>query len=747
MADYVSPEARRRIATGLMAAQYAENPPTAPMGYDWNAAPLSPSLMNFAAQRGQPGVIQKTLGLIPGFDQDGKRGAQSWGNALMSTVQFPIDAVAGMGQAITAPARAYRGEFDPTSEEGVGEALNVAGNAMMGGLAAPKPRNVVGSAGGDLRGAALGAIPDTPGIRPYPAEATSGIYGASGLPGGFGAPNPMLADRPASGRPVPVLSRPGHLQGPAPHMTIADDLLPSASYAPWTVEGYNVDPTKIAGTRADLQQAFVDGGLPGDWFVHGRAKRGDLDTGGLLQGTQSPDTAMQYAGRNGGSIWAMRPAPDSTVLNFTSTSTPDIRNVTAAALRDDRKGVLPFSDDLANIPPAARSEAIRESFAPRDIVNSAQAFDNQNWTDWLHQTRKPDFVRTPDGGVAYGPDGVEAIRLFANGGRPGAATGAALGAIPDTPGIRAYHGSPHDFDRFDLSKIGTGEGAQAYGHGLYFAENEGVARSYRDALTDYGGNARWVGSGPEAGRNAALDVFNSPTVLTPPRSVSEAISVLEDRIAHRNSYKSKPGNFEQLQQSDIDALNLLRSNPDNFALDTPGRMYEVNIKANPDDFLDWDKPLSQQSDKSRKSIEQLIKESTETDAQINAKQYTRMAARAEQDGKLERAAEYRRLASKTPEEYAAEIMAENKNGSDFVSLKRPDDLRRVGLAGIRYFDGESRAAGEGTRNYVVFDDKLIEILRKYGLLGMAGGAAAAEYGGNSLMPSRPASPQYRPGDA
>ena len=38
-------------------------------------------------------------------------------------------------------------------------------------------------------------------------------------------------------------------------------------------------------------------------------------------------------------------------------------------------------------------------------------------------------------------------------------------------GIKAYHGSPHDFDRFDLSKIGTGEGAQAYGHGLYFAEN------------------------------------------------------------------------------------------------------------------------------------------------------------------------------------------------------------------------------------------------------------------------------------
>ena len=34
-----------------------------------------------------------------------------------------------------------------------------------------------------------------------------------------------------------------------------------------------------------------------------------------------------------------------------------------------------------------------------------------------------------------------------------------------------------------MSRIGTGEGAQAYGHGLYFAGNEGVARSYRDALS------------------------------------------------------------------------------------------------------------------------------------------------------------------------------------------------------------------------------------------------------------------------
>src|SRR4029077_8399539 len=65
---------------------------------------------------------------------------------------------------------------------------------------------------------------------------------------------------------------------------------------------------------------------------------------------------------------------------------------------------------------------------------------------------------------------------------PGMAIGmigspAAVGGVPGTvgSGIKAYHSSPHDFDRFDLSKIGTGEGAQVYGHGLYFAENPAVS--------------------------------------------------------------------------------------------------------------------------------------------------------------------------------------------------------------------------------------------------------------------------------
>jgi len=51
-------------------------------------------------------------------------------------------------------------------------------------------------------------------------------------------------------------------------------------------------------------------------------------------------------------------------------------------------------------------------------------------------------------------------------------------------GMIAYHGTPHLIkDKFDISKVGTGEGAQAYGHGMYFAENPAIAESYKKSTS------------------------------------------------------------------------------------------------------------------------------------------------------------------------------------------------------------------------------------------------------------------------
>lgn len=46
----------------------------------------------------------------------------------------------------------------------------------------------------------------------------------------------------------------------------------------------------------------------------------------------------------------------------------------------------------------------------------------------------------------------------------------------------AWHGTPHDFREFLLEMIGTGEGAQAHGWGLYFAKRRGVSERYKETL-------------------------------------------------------------------------------------------------------------------------------------------------------------------------------------------------------------------------------------------------------------------------
>ena len=63
----------------------------------------------------------------------------------------------------------------------------------------------------------------------------------------------------------------------------------------------------------------------------------------------------------------------------------------------------------------------------------------------------------------------------------------------------AYHGTPHKFKDFSLEHIGTGEGAQAHGWGLYFAQDRKVSE-------DYPNNGRAVGSiSPEIARTLRLD--------------------------------------------------------------------------------------------------------------------------------------------------------------------------------------------------------------------------------------------------
>jgi hypothetical protein len=266
-------------------------------------------------------------------------------------------------------------------------------------------------------------------------------------------------------------------------------------------------------------------------------------------------------------------------------------------------------------------------------------------------------------------------------------------------GVRAYHGSPHDFDRFDLSKIGTGEGAQAYGHGLYFAENEGVARGYRDQLS---GN-RYVPKIPsnEIAQKYGEDVANIFEESAGSRGdITRTLARLQNIVA-RDLYDAGvkkisdiDGSFNPLFAEELRKVNdraerlasLVRSKDVDLS---KGHMYEVGIRANPEQFLDWDRPLAQQGSPVNEGVNSII-----------------------------------RLTGRERETLPTRSVYEMLGSPQEASSR----LREAGIPGIRYLDAGSRGAGEGSSNYVVFDDKLIDILRKYGIPVMASGAGAAAMG-------------------
>ena len=235
---------------------------------------------------------------------------------------------------------------------------------------------------------------------------------------------------------------------------------------------------------------------------------------------------------------------------------------------------------------------------------------------------------------------------------------------PKPQGIRAYHGSPHDFDKFDMSRIGTGEGAQAYGRGLYFAESEGVAKSYRDDLAFKAAPTKPTYQLTSIDfANEALDKFRH---LDLSAAKEAAVADLNSQIglSGRLMPKSMLSPWARMQRRAVDLVQQANDFPVVKQPEPPpprptGHLYEVRINADPEQFLDWEN--------------------------LSPKRQAELRTR------------------------------------DGVSRSR-----ERGEAGVKYLDEDSRAVGAGTHNYVVFDDKMIEILRKYGLLPpVAAGAANA----------------------
>jgi hypothetical protein len=280
-----------------------------------------------------------------------------------------------------------------------------------------------------------------------------------------------------------------------------------------------------------------------------------------------------------------------------------------------------------------------------------------------------------------GMPAVNAIEEGLLGWAPGMPAAAGNFMADEFGGMRLYHGSPHDFDKFSMDKIGTGEGAQAYGHGLYFAENEGVAKGYRDALSLDAGFSYKGKSGltrDQLAEEIAKD-FGGGYLdnVTTPRGVADG--VMDELVYGPASRKLGP---ERTALREKLLADIQRTDP--------GKMYEVDVNANPEDFLDWDMPLAGQSPAIRDSVRTLAPSASGMDSG------QRLLDRINPN-------------NATPHTSAAD----RARG---VATER---LREAGIPGIKYLDAGSRGAGDGSRNYVVFDENLINIVKKYGVAGAA----------------------------
>jgi len=241
-----------------------------------------------------------------------------------------------------------------------------------------------------------------------------------------------------------------------------------------------------------------------------------------------------------------------------------------------------------------------------------------------------------------------------------ASTVARAGQMTGISPLTVFHGSPHRFSKFESSKIGTGEGAQVYGRGLYFAENPAVAKSYQVNLSQGKDPRDWI-------NNIAISLGKNKTtqdVISELKKYPEVAELANDQDIVNLTKQMADGyewsRFGGETWSD-NAISAMKKLDAKLPLASKGSFYTVDL---PDEqivkMLDWDKPLSQQSSYVQDALKKLPQ---------NLKDYIGI----DKDKNL-------------------------KGGIDILKplggligdAKASEILRQVGIPGIRYLDEGSR---------------------------------------------------------
>lgn len=355
-------------------------------------------------------------------------------------------------------------------------------------------------------------------------------------------------------------------------------------------------------------------------------------------------------------------------------------------------------------------------------------------------------LRTADGVMADVASGAVGAR---EGGR---------GRGGDPRDMVVYQGSPtRGIEQMSTDFMGTGEGAQAFGWGLYFASKKALAQFYRDKLTGRKpAEVRWNGKdyndlireyGMNQYTNEMWDALEVLTTIENARTFEETEARLKKRI------EEGPSSYSRKAES---MLKWLQDNRANIEIKSTGGLYTVDI---PEDgeYLLWDKRLSEQPETVQAALRSMgvktdgvepwsaVVEQFEDDGVDNIVATARgpkgdeaSALRLIRKGDVYEEYEYGRPTGREipasqalkVAQAAADSKAEQRTLWDEVNTSKGGDfykqemdaadngkalsmrLRAAGIKGIKYLDGNSRADGDGSYNYVIFDGADTRILAK-----------------------------------
>lgn len=319
----------------------------------------------------------------------------------------------------------------------------------------------------------------------------------------------------------------------------------------------------------------------------------------------------------------------------------------------------------------------------------------------------------------------------------------------------AYHGTPHKFDEFSTENIGTGEGAQAHGWGLYFAADKNVSEGYREKLSNekllYKNEPFSIKIFPKrfSGTGINSELYNQLKELAENKITKKEIVKYWEDLKNKNLDKFKNSFDEEkllrLENYYNDITNfVLQIDENQLVIEGRGQLFEVDVPDN-SELIDEQKSYLEQSEKVQKGIKKLVEDNgfeeliyTETKEDFLKKVET---VAGKQGVKIAKEIIKAEISNVQEDIYKAwdkwneleeklnidvknfdinsiyrMLSAVNYTGrnlyNDLAKItgspkKASELLNRYGIKGITY-DGYSDG-----RCYVVFDDKAVKVLEKY----------------------------------